>query len=402
MPVCRVQGLGKTIQAITAMKLHRYRSLRTLSSCSTSDPSAPSSPYLVVCPALLVSHWFHETTKFSCDSGRRNPSGELLIPIKLAEAIKMQNALDKKHAAPQSTSFGQAVPDRTSRALLSAHTALQLCSRSLSSLTSQHLVIVSYTALRTMHRQVIQLAEAIASGRHSHLNLSLPDRHMFSTMFTSCVLDEGHLCRNPKSLTTLAVYAVQATHRLVLTGTPLQNTVEDIWAAMQFVLPDYLGPSTTFQKEMVIPIRQAFVDANCSQLRIVEHDGENDDVDIEAKNAAVSVPVTLETEFGIARSATAAACSISSMTTGGSTSSGLQGESSSTTISSHAGGDIHADKYQEGVGADLNKSAPRSSAAQKRATAQASKAKKQIDISANGLGLLRTLHSQVYFLIYSP
>jgi TATA-binding protein-associated factor len=37
-----------------------------------------------------------------------------------------------------------------------------------------------------------------------------------------CILDEGHIIRNPKSKATKAVKMIKALHRLILTGTPIQ------------------------------------------------------------------------------------------------------------------------------------------------------------------------------------
>ena len=55
------------------------------------------------------------------------------------------------------------------------------------------------------------------------------------------VLDEGHTIRNAASKTTQAVKRVQASHRLVLTGTPIQNSVVELWSIFDFLMPGFLG-----------------------------------------------------------------------------------------------------------------------------------------------------------------
>jgi len=52
-----------------------------------------------------------------------------------------------------------------------------------------------------------------------------------------CILDEGHVIRNPKARVTLAVKTVRAEHRLLLSGTPIQNDVVELWSLFDFLMP---------------------------------------------------------------------------------------------------------------------------------------------------------------------
>jgi len=58
--------------------------------------------------------------------------------------------------------------------------------------------------------------------------------------FCYCVLDEGHVIKNAKSKTTQAVKAVRAQHRLLLSGTPIQNNALELWSLFDFLMP---GPT---------------------------------------------------------------------------------------------------------------------------------------------------------------
>jgi len=69
-----------------------------------------------------------------------------------------------------------------------------------------------------------------------------------------CVLDEGHLLKNPKTATARASRRLKARHRLILTGTPVQNRVNELWAAFDFLMPNFLGSSSAFTKEFARPI----------------------------------------------------------------------------------------------------------------------------------------------------
>lgn len=62
-----------------------------------------------------------------------------------------------------------------------------------------------------------------------------------SLAFEMVIVDEAHTIRNPATATAQAVHSLRAKSRLALTGTPIQNNVEDVWSVMQFLLPDYLG-----------------------------------------------------------------------------------------------------------------------------------------------------------------
>jgi TATA-binding protein-associated factor len=62
-----------------------------------------------------------------------------------------------------------------------------------------------------------------------------------------CVLDEGHAIRNPKSRVTQAVKKVRAEHRLLLSGTPIQNDVVELWSLFDFLMPGFLGTEREFK-----------------------------------------------------------------------------------------------------------------------------------------------------------
>jgi superfamily II DNA or RNA helicase len=68
------------------------------------------------------------------------------------------------------------------------------------------------------------------------------------------VLDEGHLLKNPKTATARAARRLRSQHRLVLSGTPVQNHVQEVWAIFDFLMPHFLGSSDQFSKEFGRPI----------------------------------------------------------------------------------------------------------------------------------------------------
>ena len=68
------------------------------------------------------------------------------------------------------------------------------------------------------------------------------------------VLDEGHLIKNPKAKITIAVKKLKSNHRLILTGTPIQNNVVELWSLFDFLMPGFLGAEKVFNDRFAKPI----------------------------------------------------------------------------------------------------------------------------------------------------
>ena len=72
--------------------------------------------------------------------------------------------------------------------------------------------------------------------------------------FDTVVLDEAQHIKNRQTQNAQAVKAVKAKHRLVLTGTPLENSVLDLWSIFDFLMPGYLGTAQDFRERYELPI----------------------------------------------------------------------------------------------------------------------------------------------------
>jgi TATA-binding protein-associated factor len=70
-----------------------------------------------------------------------------------------------------------------------------------------------------------------------------------------CILDEGHIIKNKKSLITVAVKKINANHRLILSGTPIQNNVLELWSLFDFLMPGFLGTEKEFNIRYSKPIQ---------------------------------------------------------------------------------------------------------------------------------------------------
>ena len=70
-----------------------------------------------------------------------------------------------------------------------------------------------------------------------------------SYQFYYIILDERQAIKNASSKSYAAVISLKAKYKLVLTGTPIENSLTDLWAQMNFINPGLLGSQTTFRKE---------------------------------------------------------------------------------------------------------------------------------------------------------
>lgn len=82
-------------------------------------------------------------------------------------------------------------------------------------------------------------------------------RHKLLPIFDAVFLDEGHKIKNKESLISQAAKRIQAQTRFVITGTPIQNNLGELWSIFDFVNPNLLGSYTTFQDEFECKIKHA-------------------------------------------------------------------------------------------------------------------------------------------------
>ena len=74
--------------------------------------------------------------------------------------------------------------------------------------------------------------------------------------FEYIVLDESQNIKNSDSLTFRCAIQLRSHHRLVLTGTPIENSLKDLWAQFHFLQPELLGNENAFTKQFINPIKQ--------------------------------------------------------------------------------------------------------------------------------------------------
>ncbi|XP_011642217.1 TATA-binding protein-associated factor 172 isoform X1 [Pogonomyrmex barbatus] len=81
------------------------------------------------------------------------------------------------------------------------------------------------------------------------------DIEFFEThQWNYCVLDEGHVIKNGKTKSAKAAKRLHANHRLILSGTPVQNDVLELWSLFDFLMPGFLGSEKQFAARYSRPI----------------------------------------------------------------------------------------------------------------------------------------------------
>ena len=72
--------------------------------------------------------------------------------------------------------------------------------------------------------------------------------------FTTIVLDEAQTIKNPEAQVSRAAYSLSGENRFALTGTPIENSVKDLWSILNFAQPGYLGKRQDFVERYEKPL----------------------------------------------------------------------------------------------------------------------------------------------------
>ncbi|HTL12572.1 MAG TPA: DEAD/DEAH box helicase, partial [Bdellovibrionota bacterium] len=101
-------------------------------------------------------------------------------------------------------------------------------------------------------------AFVVTSHALARLDLGLLSTHEWDTV----ILDEAQAVKNPESQTAQALFRLPGAFRVALSGTPVENRLEDLWSVFQFAAPGLLPELSEFRDRTVRPI--AAGDANAA------------------------------------------------------------------------------------------------------------------------------------------
>lgn len=79
---------------------------------------------------------------------------------------------------------------------------------------------------------------------------------LFKQQWHVLVLDEAQYIKNPKALTAVSACRLRASHRLCLSGTPLENHLGELWSLFRFLMPGFLADEKAFNLQLRKPIER--------------------------------------------------------------------------------------------------------------------------------------------------
>lgn len=85
--------------------------------------------------------------------------------------------------------------------------------------------------------------------------------------FNYCILDEAQHIKNHLTLRAKEVKRIKSKHRLVITGTPIENGLAELWSIFDFLMPGYLESQPKFTAKYVTPLRKSGETANFTHLK---------------------------------------------------------------------------------------------------------------------------------------
>ncbi|KAI8970281.1 SNF2 family N-terminal domain-containing protein [Mycotypha africana] len=240
-------GLGKTIQVIAF-----------LSSLYYSHQLGPGLPSLIICPATVMKQWVQEFHKwrpplriailhasgtgvkpnFTAASEEEEEEEELLEEERQVGSLTDEEEEEAKYTVDRrgKTSRRKKPMKRgNSRKGLFRNIMQTKAGRNAAALVDRYvkcggILVTTYSGVQT-YREILL-------------------KHRWGYV----VLDEGHKIRNPDSETTLVIKQFKTPHRLILSGTPIQNNLKELWSLFDFIFPGRLGTLPVFQSQFSVPI----------------------------------------------------------------------------------------------------------------------------------------------------
>ncbi|XP_060625307.2 DNA excision repair protein ERCC-6 [Anolis sagrei] len=110
----------------------------------------------------------------------------------------------------------------------------------------------SYIKKKVKLIREIAACNGILITSYSYVRLLQDSIHSYNWHYV--ILDEGHKIRNPNAAVTLACKQFSTPHRIILSGSPIQNNLKELWSLFDFVFPGKLGTLPVFMEQFSVPI----------------------------------------------------------------------------------------------------------------------------------------------------
>ncbi|KAI9786151.1 MAG: hypothetical protein M1839_007561 [Geoglossum umbratile] len=207
-------GLGKTIQVISFLAGLHYSNMLT-------------KPIIVVAPATLLKQWVNEFHRWW---------PPLRVSILHTSGSGMLNVRGEADMEEEDDVYGSK-KFRPTKARKSAENIIKRV------VDLGHVLVTTYAGLKTYGDLLIPVDWEYA------------------------VLDEGHKIRNPNAEVTIYCKELRTANRVILSGTPMQNNLTELWSLFDFVFPMRLGTLVNFRNQFEIPIKLGGY-ANANNLQV--------------------------------------------------------------------------------------------------------------------------------------
>jgi superfamily II DNA or RNA helicase len=117
--------------------------------------------------------------------------------------------------------------------------------------------VVSLTQTKAKRETLIREARAHDVLITSYDLMRRDIKTLATQHFSRVVLDEAHYIKNPKAQVTKCARCLDAGVRFALTGTPIENRLQELWSIFEFLMPGYLGSRDQFAKRFEGPVEAA-------------------------------------------------------------------------------------------------------------------------------------------------
>jgi non-specific serine/threonine protein kinase len=125
------------------------------------------------------------------------------------------------------------------------------------------LVAVYYGSSRSRIAKALDCADMVLT---TYGTLLRDQQILCSRKFNYIILDESQTIKNPASRILKTVRLLKGSHRLALSGTPIENSLTELWSLFSFLNPGMFGQLSNFKNNIVRPVEQ---DNDLTSLEIV-------------------------------------------------------------------------------------------------------------------------------------
>ncbi|GAA1105963.1 DEAD/DEAH box helicase [Tsukamurella strandjordii] len=113
-----------------------------------------------------------------------------------------------------------------------------------------HLVVCPTSLVTNWRREITRFAPDLLDQVTivSYARLRLSTAKLAETSWNAVVFDEAHTLKNPRTQVSRAARGIDARARIALTGTPIENSVDDLWAILRVVTPTMFPVKAVFRR----------------------------------------------------------------------------------------------------------------------------------------------------------